>query len=165
MRIYENIETLVVVSELKGVICNKCGEVFSSHDDKIQPFNTPLGDYGDCKYEICDACSLEFIRSFKIVPDNFGSDPNFTSSFDIDHELHQRLFEEWKSSNVWNCNENPYRDHYSEDNSYQEFESYDEYYEEISDAVEVRKPLHINVVKLATIHKIGLVKRWCEDND
>jgi len=168
MRIYENIETLVVVSDLKGIVCNKCGEVFSSHDDKIQPFNTPLGDYGDCKYEICDTCSLEFIKSFTIVPENFMSDSNFTSSFDLDHELHQRLFDEWKSSNVWNCDENPYKDHYSESNSDQEFESYEEYEEyneEVSDALEVRKPLHTNVVRLATIHKIRLVKRWCEDND
>ena len=93
------------------------------------------------------------------------SNPQFTSSFDLDHDLHQKLFVEWQETNIWNCDENPWQDYYSEGNSDQELESYEEYEEyneEISDAIEVRKPLHINVARLATIHKIGLVKRWCE---
>jgi len=159
MKIYENVETVVIVQNQKGSLCNKCGEVFEPHDDKIQSFDLQLG-YHNWKYELCDNCLVEMIRGFLIVPSGFMSDPNFTSSFDIDHDLHQKLFDEWKVSGIWNCNENPWKDYY-EDNSDQEFESYEEYeeyHEEISDAIEVRKPLHINIVRLATIHKIRVVK-------
>jgi len=151
MRIFENVETIVVVSELKGVLCNKCGEVFSSHDDKIQSVNTPLGEYGDCKFEMCDKCILKMIKGFAIVPTNFKSNPNYTSSFDLDHTLHQKLFKQWQETNVWNCDENPWKDYYSSDNLNQDnesYEEYEEYNEEISDALEDRKPLHTNPFKL-----------------
>jgi len=143
MRIYENVETLVIVSNLKGILCNKCGKPFNPHDENIQPFNTSLGDYGNCKSEICDVCALEFIKSFVIVPNGFMSSPHFTSSFDLDHELHQKLFDAWKISGVWNCDENPWKDYY--DNS---DDSQEENYEEFYDATEDRKPLHTNPFKL-----------------
>jgi len=130
MRIIENVETIVTVQDLKGIVCNKCGEVFSPHDDNIQTLNTPLGEYGDCKYDICNKCTLEFIRGFAIVPTSFKSSPNFTSSFDLDHELHQQLFDKWKESGIWDCDENPWRDYYSIDGSDQELESYKDYFEE-----------------------------------
>jgi len=161
MIITKSIEVLEVKQIVVGKQCNKCGNVFSPHAEDIQPSNTDLGEYGNCKSEICNNCWLEFIKSFAIVPTNFKSSPHFTSSFDLDHDLHQSLFEEWQITGIWNCDENPWKDFYSEDNSDQEIESYEEYeeyYEEISDAIEVRKPLHINVVKLATIHKIRVVK-------
>jgi len=56
-----------------------------------------------------------------------------------------------KATNVWNCDENPWKDFYSEDNSDQEdesYEEYEEYNEEVSDALEDRKPLHTNPFKL-----------------
>ena len=106
----------VEVTEIKqvpvGKLCNKCGNVFELYDDRIQSSNTPLGEYGNCKSEICDNCWIEFIKSFSIVPTGFMSDPNFTSSFDLDHNLHQQLFNEWKISGEWNCDENPWRDYY-----------------------------------------------------
>jgi len=147
MRIINKVEKIVTKNELVGIICNKCGNLFSPHDDKIQPLNTPLGDYGDCKFELCDDCSLEIIKTFAIVPENFMSDSNFISSFDLDHELHQQLFDEWKSSGKWNCDENPWRDYYNEDNSSQEYEEYEEYYEGNKN-IETRKPLHSSVLKL-----------------
>jgi len=168
MIITKSIEVLEVKQIVVGKQCNKCGSIFSPYAEDIQPSNTDLGEYGNCKSEICNNCWLEFIRSFAIVPTGFKSSPHFTSSFDLDPELHQNLFDEWKATNVWNCDENPWKDFYSEDDSDQEFESYEEYeeyYEEISDAIEARKPLHINIVKLATVYKIGLVKRSDENNE
>jgi len=162
MIITKSVEITRTEQIVVGKVCNKCGNVFSPHAEDIQPSNTDLGEYGNCKSEICNNCWLEFIRSFSIVPTGFKSSPHFTSSFDLDHELHQSLFKEWQISNVWNCDENPWKNYYSDGNSDQDNESceeYEEYNEEISDALEVRKPLHINVVKLATIHKIGLVKK------
>ena len=131
-----------------GKLCNKCGNVFSSHAEDIKTSDTDLGEYGNCKSEICDKCWIEFIRTFSIVPTGFKSNPQFTSSFDLDHDLHQKLFVEWQETNVWNCDENPWREYYSSDNLNQDDESYEEYYEhyeEISDAIEDRKPLHTNL--------------------
>jgi len=168
MIITESVEVTRTEKIVVGKLCNKCGNVFSSYAENIKTSNTDLGEYGNCKSEICDDCNLKFIKSFAIVPIGFKSSPHFTSSFDLDHELHQKLFDEWKISGIWNCDENPWQDYYSEGNSDQElefYEEYEEYIEEISDALEVRKPLHINVAKLATIHKIGLAKRRCKNND
>jgi len=134
-----------------GKLCNKCGNVFSSHAENIKTSVTDLGEYGNCKSEICDDCWIEFIRTFSIVPLGFKSNPQFTSSFDLDHDLHQKLFIEWQETNVWNCDENPWKDYYSEDNLNQGFEEYEEYneeYEEFYDAIEDRKPLHTNPFKL-----------------
>ena len=148
-----------------GKMCNGCGNIFEPYDEQVKSFESQIGYNVTWKYELCSTCILGIIKTFAIVPENFMSDSNFTSSFDLDHDLHQKLFVEWQETNIWNCDENPWQDYYSEDNSDQESEIYEEYNEEISDALEVRNPLHINVVRLATIHKIGLAKRWCENND
>jgi len=151
MIITESVEITRTEQIVVGKLCNKCGNVFSSHAENIKTSNTDLGEYGNCKSEICDSCNLEFIKSFVIVPTGFKSSPHFTSSFDLDHELHQKLFDEWKISGIWNCDENPWRDFYNEDNFDQGFESYEEYneeYEEFYDAIEDRKPLHTNILRL-----------------
>jgi len=148
MIITKSIEVTRTEQIVVGKLCNKCGNVFSSYAENIKTSNTDLGEYGNCKSEICDDCWIKFIRTFSIVPSGFKSNPQFTSSFDLDHDLHQKLFIEWQETNVWNCDDNPWRDYYSEDNLDQEFESYEEYEEyneEISDAIEVRKPLHTNL--------------------
>jgi len=151
MIITESVEITRTEQIVVGKLCNKCGNVFSSYAENIKTSNTDLGEYGNCKSEICDDCWIKFIKTFSIVPSGFKSNPQFTSSFDLDHDLHQKLFVEWQETNVWNCDENPWRDYYSEDNSIQEFEEYEEYteeYEEFYDAVEDRKPLHTNPFKL-----------------
>jgi len=148
MIITESVEITRTEQVIVGRLCNKCGNVFSSHAENIKTSNTDLGEYGNCKSEICDDCWIKFIRTFSIVPSGFKSNPQFTSSFDLDHDLHQKLFVEWQETNVWNCDENPWRDYYSNGNSDQEFEEYEEYneeYEEFYDAVEDRKPLHTNL--------------------
>jgi len=140
MIITKSVEVVRTEQIIIGKQCNKCGKPFNPHDENIQPFNTSLGDYGNCKSEICDVCSLEFIKSFAIVPTGFMSSPHFTSSFDLDHELHQSLFEEWQRTGIWNCDEDPWRDYYHNDDDSQE-ENYEEFY----DATEDRKPLHTNL--------------------
>jgi len=148
MRVFEKVETVIVEQILVGSLCNKCGKVFSPHAENIKTSITDLGEYGKCVSEICDDCNLEFIKSFLIVPNGFKSSPHFTSSFDLDHELHQTLFKEWQISGIWNCDENPWKDYYENNDDFLQEENYEEYYGEISDAIEVRKPLHINVLKL-----------------
>jgi len=134
----------VEVTEIKqipvGKVCNKCGLPFEIYDDRIQSSNTPLGEYGNCKSEICDNCWIEFIKTFAIVPTNFMSDPNFTSSFDLDHSLHQKLFDHWKTTGEWECNENPYRDYYCRDGMEDESELNEEENDTIIYQFEYYKP-------------------------
>ena len=148
MIITKRVEVTKTEQILVGKVCNKCGNVFEPHDEQVKPFESQMGYNVNWKCELCDMCILSIIKTFAIVPENFMSDSNFTSSFDLDHELHQRLFDVWKATNVWNCDENPWRDYYSEYNENQELELYEECNEEISDAIEDRKPLHTNPFKL-----------------
>jgi len=124
MRIIENVETIVTVQDLKGIVCNKCGDVFNLENIDscpIQQINLYFGyeskfDNQKWGIDLCENCLLDIIKSFKIVPDNFMSDPSYTSSFDTDAVLHQDLFENWKSTNEWNCeDENPYKNYFIED--------------------------------------------------
>lgn len=113
MRISEARETVVVVYDLKGTLCNKCGKVFEAYDDSVKQFDLPMG-YEIFKFDLCYDCIMDIIKTFKIVPTGFKSDPSYTSSYDLDHELHQELFETWKISNEWpdDKDENPYWEEY-----------------------------------------------------
>lgn len=141
MRYYEIVEKVVPVKEPRGSLCNKCGEPFEPYDNEILPFNVPLG-YENWKYDLCYTCHLEFIRSFKIVPDGFKSDPNFTSSFDLNHDYHQQLFDEWKETGEWHSNENPIRDEWMgvDEEYYQE--------NELNEIFEDSKPLPQATLKI-----------------
>jgi len=162
MIITENIEITRTEQVIVGVICNCCGKpVEQDKLDSIQQlnfsfsYNSIFDNNNSWKAQMCEICLINFIKTFKIVPENFMIDKSFISKYDNNHDLHQEAFELWKETNEWK-DEDPYMNFYEED--FLE-------YEEVSDALEVRKPLHINVVKLATIHKIGLAKRWRENND
>ena len=163
MIITESVEITVVEHNVVGVICNCCGKpVKQDKLNSVQQLNFSFGydslfdNNNPWIAEMCEICLIKFIKTFKIVPKNFMIDKSYISKYDNNHDLHQKAFEVWKETNEWDYDEDPYINFYEED--FLE-------YEEISDALEVRKPLHINVVKLATIHKIGLAKRWCENND
>ena len=128
-----------------GKICNGCGNVFEPYDEQVKSFESQMGYNVTWKYELCSTCILGIIKTFAIVPENFMSDSNFTSSFDLDHDLHQKLFVEWQETNVWNCDENPWRDYYENYDELISEEENCEEYEEFYDAVEDRKPLHTNL--------------------
>jgi hypothetical protein len=111
MRYYKKAQKIIEESELRGIQCNRCEEVFEPYDELVQPFNLPLhNEYGQINFDLCENCLLEIIKELKIVPNGFKSDSGFTSSFDLDHGLHQQLFDEWKRTGIWNNDENPYRD-------------------------------------------------------
>jgi len=117
MRIAESVQKVMIVEETRGIQCNKCGTVFQPYDEKIKEFNAPLGNSNDVRCDLCDDCLLEIIRTFKVVPTGFMSETGYTSSFETDKELHQNLFEEWKLTNEWNCeDENPYKEFYEQPN-------------------------------------------------
>jgi len=155
------------VDEVVATQCHKCGIWYeSNHNDTTQSFHIEFTQASKYEYPwdvtLCETCLEKIVKEFLVVPDNFMGEKSHVPAFISDHELHQTLFDEWKRTNEWNYDENPWKSYYGDGNSGEEFESceeYEEYYGEISDAIEVRKPLHINVARLATIHKIGLVKR------
>lgn len=121
MRFFVNEKKLVVVSELKGIQCNKCGCIFEpNYEDRVQRFDNILFGYGSeyvnqkpWGFELCEECLLEFIKEFKIVPENFMSSASLISVCDSDSELHQKAFDHWKETDEWDYDdENPYGDHY-----------------------------------------------------
>jgi len=161
------------VDEVVATQCHKCGIWFESNiNDTTQSFNIEFNQASKYEYPwgvtLCETCLEKIVKEFLIVPDNFMGEKSHVPAFISDHELHQNLFDEWKISGEWNYDENPWKSYYSSDNANQDNESceeYEQYYEWVSDAIEIRKPLHINIVRLATVYEIGLAKRWCEDND
>ena len=54
MIITESVEITRTEQVIVGRLCNKCGNVFSSHAENIKTSNTDLGEYGNCKSEICE---------------------------------------------------------------------------------------------------------------
>lgn len=123
MRIVENVKTVVVIPELKGIICNCCGECFGpNYTNTTQQFNLNFGygsKYGNQKpweFEMCEMCIIKLIKGFKHVPENFMSEKSIISACDTDSELHQRVFEEWQETGEWNWeDEDPYKEYYQED--------------------------------------------------
>ena len=112
MKVFENIETVVIVQEEKGIICNRCGKVTLPYDEMMQSINLPFGQYGNWKFDLCSECLFNFIKEFQIVPENFTPIPANVAS--LDHDLHQELFNEWKNTNEWKWEEeDPYKDYYS----------------------------------------------------
>jgi len=140
------------VDEVVANQCHKCGIWFESdNNDTTQSFHidfSPASKY-DFPWDVtlCETCLEKIVKEFLIVPDNFMGEKAYVPIFISDHELHQSLFDEWKISGEWNYDENPWKNYYG-DGSQQELESYEEYEEyneEISDAIEDRKPLHTNL--------------------
>ena len=87
------------------------------------------------------------MKEFLVVPDNFMGEKAYVPAFISDHELHQSLFDEWKISGEWNYDDNPWKNYYGDGSQQglESYEEYEEYNEEISDAIEDRKPLHTNL--------------------
>jgi len=140
------------VDEVVATQCHKCGIWFESdNNDTTQSFHidfSPASKY-DFPWDVtlCETCLEKIVKEFLIVPDNFMGEKAYVPTFISDHALHQNLFDEWKISGEWNYDDNPWKNYYG-DGSQQELESYEEYEEcneEISDAIEDRKPLHTNL--------------------
>ncbi|ATF13500.1 hypothetical protein A616_16405 [Brevibacillus brevis X23] len=99
-------EKEIVVSE--SLICNKCGkESIKTEEDycfgqNYQNINLSFG-YGSAfdlerwGFDLCDACLLEIVKTFKFVPDGFMQD--YTEMcFTKDP---QKAFENWKETGEW----------------------------------------------------------------
>jgi hypothetical protein len=106
MRYYEKVKKTIEENEPRGIQCNKCGEFFDPSDENIEQVNTTSG-----KYDVCKTCQTKIFKGFAIVPEGFMSTtPFYISAYELDHELHQKLFDEWKLTGIWNWDENPIRD-------------------------------------------------------
>jgi len=145
MIITKNVEVTRTEQIVVGVICNCCGKpVEQDKLDSIQQLNFSFGynsifdNNNSWKAQMCEICLIKFVKTFMIVPENFMIDKSYISKYDNNHDLHQTAFEIWKETNEWE-DDDPYKSFYEEDFSD---------YEEISDAIEDRKPLHTNPFKL-----------------
>ena len=141
------------VDEVVATQCHKCGIWYeSNHNDTTQSFHIEFNQASKYEYPwdvtLCETCLEKIVKEFLVVPDNFMGEKAYVPAFISDHELHQSLFDEWKISGEWNYDDDPWKSYYGDGNSNQELESYEEYEEyneEISDAIEDRKPLHTNL--------------------
>jgi len=132
------------VNEVVAIQCHQCGEYFEP-TSTIQNFKTSIGQSMSAfDFWLCETCLTNIVKGLLVVPENFMNESGYVPTFISDHELHQTLFDEWKITNEWNYDEDPWKEYYSSDNSNQEFEEYEEYNEEIYDV----KPLHTNILKL-----------------
>jgi hypothetical protein len=93
MREYEEIEETIKKEIPVSVTCNKCGnsKVLDGEEDyerqwkleKFQSFFLSFGygskfDMEDWEFDLCEKCLVDFIRTFKHLPD--GYDENYTNS-------------------------------------------------------------------------------------
>ena len=143
MRITSARETIVIVDDLEGLVCNCCGKLFKpEQSDLVQHFDLHFGYHskfdnkGNWKGEICENCYVAFIKTFKIVPENFMSDPDYISDYDKDHNLHQELFDNWKETDEW-----------PEDENTDCFYSFEENYEE-TENTETLQPTNSPILKI-----------------
>ena len=151
MKTTENIEIVTFVKKIISIKCNCCGKDVDPCGNSVQEIKLDFGYYSrfdmqSWNLDLCEECIIKIIKGFKIVPEKFMSDSSYISEFDSDHNLHQKLFEEWQQTDVWNYDDNPYEDNL--DQEFESYEEYEEYNEEFSDAIEDRKPLHTNPFKL-----------------
>lgn len=90
-----------IVKETK--ICNKCGkEITPTYSDNFINFFQRFGyesnfDGETWDWDICPECLLEWIKTFKYVPDGF-----FQGEYNIlSPEQHQKVFDNWKETDEW----------------------------------------------------------------
>lgn len=91
----------VVIKDMK--ICNKCGkEVSPTYSEDFISFYESFGynshfDGERWEWDVCPECLLEWIRTFKYVPDGFFQDEYCL----LNSEQHQKAFEHWKKTDEW----------------------------------------------------------------
>lgn len=123
MRIIKNEEKVVLEKTLKSITCNCCGKEFEPEQSDILQeiklmfsYNSQFDNQQWWRFDICESCILKIIKTFKIVPENFMSDPAYVSASDMGHEVHQRVFDLWKETGEWNWeDQSPFDDEYYED--------------------------------------------------
>jgi len=151
MRYYEKVQKTMEDNELRGIQCNKCGEIFEPNygniiheinisDGYSSKFTSPF------KFDICEKCLIKFLKEFLLVPDNFMNDFAGVPPYATDHELHQKLFNEWKKTEKWNYEDNPYRDAWMSKEEFINIEDDEKFYEELEN-IKTLKPACIKGFK------------------
>lgn len=101
MRETEDIQETVTNQRIVKVICNKCGDKSTEEDydfERFQEFSISFGygsryDSEHWRFDLCDECLTELVRSFKVVPQGFGEDSYYAT-------YPQIMFDEWKVTGV-----------------------------------------------------------------
>lgn len=157
MRFYANEKKVVTVSELKGIQCNKCGNIFEpNYGDSSQQFEALVGYNSNFnsnfKFDLCEKCLLEFVMQFEIVPDNFMC--GYTTQYKEDSNLHQEKFNNWKTTGEWDdTNDNPQIEYINPDISYDnefDFNESDQYIDDFynNQNMDTLKPLPQATLKI-----------------
>ncbi|MEK4025404.1 hypothetical protein [Sporosarcina sp. FSL W7-1283] len=100
MRDYKKKEVTITKSRLQKVVCNKCGK----HDDAKEGINLAhyqeIGvsfgygsdyDMQSWKFDLCEECLVELVKTFKIIPEGFGQDSYYA-------KYPKAMFEHWKET-------------------------------------------------------------------
>lgn len=90
-----------IIKETK--ICNKCGkEITPTYSENLINFYQHFGydshfDGEQWDWDICPDCLLEWIKTFKYVPNGF-----FQDEYDVLNGIqHQKAFDNWKETGLW----------------------------------------------------------------
>ncbi|GIN22535.1 hypothetical protein [Siminovitchia fordii] len=90
--------------------CNKCGKKKNVNHEKNEEWRDDFKEfYLDFGYEssfdgeswnfdLCEECLINFIKQFKHVPNGFK---NGNYSFIKNREEHQKVFESWLETGIW----------------------------------------------------------------
>ncbi|TPF18077.1 hypothetical protein [Priestia megaterium] len=98
------------ITKEKIVMCNKCGceskgvDRDNFYDSQFQNIDCSFGygsdyDMEAWNFDLCEECLVEFIKTFKHVPDGFKLDSHYMII--KDRSEHQKVFNEWKATDNW----------------------------------------------------------------
>jgi hypothetical protein len=120
----EEIAEIKEITEEREVIvgrsatCNKCGKTYKQNHDsddymghydglwdgEIHNFGASFGyassyDEESWDFDLCEDCLVDFIKTFKHVPDGFREERSYIII--KDREEHQKIFDNWKETGEW----------------------------------------------------------------
>ena len=91
------------VVKKRTCICNKCGkEITPTYAEDFIHFYECFGyeshfDGETWEWDVCPECLLEWIKTFKYVPEGFYRDEHCW----LNPDQHQKTFEDWKLTGEW----------------------------------------------------------------
>lgn len=107
-------ETITMKEEkqlVKSITCNCCGKTTELDGEdyqrewklnEFQHLNLIFGygskfDMDSWTFDLCEDCLLEYVKTFKLVPNGFMLD----RYNDLTQEQHQMIFDNWKETGDW----------------------------------------------------------------
>lgn len=84
-----------------GYVCNRCAAEFDKYSDKTHPISigggygsSYPGDMHTLTFDVCETCLEEWVKSFKIQPEESGNLPwSGKSAFNVHRERFERFYD------------------------------------------------------------------------